>query len=159
MLRIILVFLLYISMLAIESDASSVTFQKERLMIQTQTNRTFRFIVEIADTEERRNQGLMYRLTLDDNEGMLFIFDRLQIATFWMHNTFISLDMLFLAQNGEIVQLQKHAVPKSRRMIASREPVKGVLELKGGLADRLGLHVGDRVIHDAFVHSGDRQSP
>ena len=163
MLRIIIVFLLGLSLLSIlrqtEISAFPVTFQKEPLIIQTQTNRTFRFIVEIADTDERRSQGLMYRLSLDDNEGMLFIFDSLQIMSFWMHNTYISLDMLFLAENGEIVQLQKRTVPQSRRMIVSREQVKGVLELKGGLSDRLGLHVGDRVIHAAFVRSDDHDNP
>ena len=118
--------------------------------VVTQAGGRFAFHVEIADTPEKREQGLMYRSRLADDAGMLFLFDALEVQTFWMKNTEIPLDMLFLAPDGQIQSLHRNATPFSRRTISSGVPVSAVLEIPGGTSARLGIRVGDRVEHPAL---------
>ena len=114
--------------------------------------RTYKFRVWVASTEPRREQGLMWVRKLEPHHGMLFVFEQPQLASFWMKNTLIPLDMLFIAPDGRVIRLAANTTPLSLAPVASLGIVKGVLELAGGTAAQLGLAVGDRVRHPAFTH-------
>ncbi len=109
-----------------------------------------RFEVEIAATPEERGRGLMFRDELAADRGMLFIFPRRERVAMWMRNTRIPLDMLFIDDDGRVIQIHQRTVPYSEATVASRKRVRYVLELPGGTADRLGLAVGDRVVGAAL---------
>ena len=111
------------------------------------------FRVWVADTPSRRTQGLMYVRSLDPDRGMLFVFDRPQYASFWMRNTYISLDLLFIAADGRVTNISERAAPLSTTTMDSASPVLGVLELAAGVVEHLGIAAGDRVIHPAFAGS------
>lgn len=100
----------------------------------------------IADTPLRRSRGLMFIRELAPDRGMLFLYDFPQFAYFWMQNTYISLDLLFIAPDGRIVNIAEYATPLSTRFIGSEAPVAAVLEVIAGTAGRLGLRAGDRVM-------------
>ena len=109
------------------------------------------FAVEIADTPEKRARGLMFRRSMPADQGMLFDFERDDIISMWMRNTYISLDMLFIRNDGTITHIVEHTEPLSERTISSRAPVRSVLELNAGTSARLGIAVGDRVEHALFA--------
>ena len=111
---------------------------------------THTFRVYVASTEARRNQGLMFVKSLAADRGMLFMFERPQVTGFWMENTFIPLDMLFIAADGRIIRIVENATPRSRATISSMGVVLGVLELAGGTSAKLGIRPGDRVHYPAF---------
>ena len=119
------------------------------LSITTQSG-THRFMVEVADTPERRAVGLMHRPAMAADYGMLFDFKSDVQVAMWMRNTRIPLDMLFIARDGHIVNIAERAVPFSETTIPSKGPVRAVLELNGGTAARLGITPGDRVSHPMF---------
>lgn len=119
------------------------------LSISTQSG-THRFMVEFADTPERRAVGLMHRQSMAADHGMLFDFKVDAPVAMWMRNTRIPLDMLFIARNGRIVNIAERAVPFSETTIPSKGPVRAVLELNGGTAARLGIKAGDHVTHPMF---------
>lgn len=108
------------------------------------------FGVEIANTEAQREKGLMFRKNLPDGQGMLFDFKREQDVSFWMQNTYIPLDMIFIRGDGTILRIAENAEPLSTRLIASGGPVLAVLEVIGGTARKLGIAAGDRVAHPIF---------
>ena len=108
------------------------------------------FRVWIADTPARRKQGLMFVKQLGAERGMLFLFDPAQYTAFWMKNTYIPLDLLFVAPSGRITNIVERALPMSTDPLPSAEPVSGVVELAGGTASRLGIQAGDRVVYPAF---------
>lgn len=110
-------------------------------------NARHNFTVEIADTPENRARGLMFRKSLAENAGMLFIYPRKARVTMWMKNTYLSLDMLFLDGDGTILHIAERAVPLSTDVISSRRRVSAVLEILGGTVERLGIGIGDRVEH------------
>jgi len=103
------------------------------------------FTVEVARTAEQQEHGLMERRALAPDAGMLFPFDPPRPASFWMRNTLIPLDMLFVRPDGTIARVAADAVPMSETPIAVEEPMTAVLELRGGRAAELGIHAGDRV--------------
>ncbi len=108
------------------------------------------FNVEIADTDATRERGLMYRRELPDGHGMLFDFFKDQPVGFWMKNTYIPLDMIFIRSDGRIVSIAENTEPLSERVIPSAAPVRAVLEVKGGTARRLGIAPGDQVANPIF---------
>jgi uncharacterized membrane protein (UPF0127 family) len=118
------------------------------LVIETQRGKRHEFKAEIADNRERRQQGLMYRQEMADNAAMLFLFDEVRIVTFWMRNTFIPLDLLFLGIDGRIMAIHRNAVPASTSPISSPSPAAAVLEIKAGTAAKLGIYPGDQVLHE-----------
>ena len=87
----------------------------------------------------------MFRTGMAENDGMLFVYNKPQDLSMWMHNTYLPLDMVFMRADGTIARIEANAEPLSDRVIASGSPVKAVLELKAGTAQRLGLKAGDRV--------------
>lgn len=104
-----------------------------------------RFNVEVARTEAEQEQGLMFRKALDADGGMLFPMDPPRTASFWMKNTVIPLDILFIHTDGSIAFIQANAVPYSREPVSAGVPVAAVLELRGGRAAELGIREGDRL--------------
>lgn len=103
------------------------------------------FRVEVARTADQQEQGLMNRRTLAPDAGMLFPFDPPRPASFWMRNTLIPLDMIFIRPDGAIARIAANTVPLSETPVAVAEPVTAVLELRGGRAAALGIREGDRV--------------
>lgn len=108
------------------------------------------FSVELADEPDERAQGLMHRSYMARGAGMLFVFERPQPAAFWMKNTFISLDMLFVDEKGVIRKIHENAVPLDETPILGGEGIFAVLEINGGLSARLGIAPGDAIQHPAF---------
>ena len=108
------------------------------------------FSVEIVDNDADRAKGLMYRRELPEGRGMLFDFHRDQEVSFWMQNTYIPLDMIFIRGDGQILRIEENTVPLSTRMIPSRGPVRAVLEVIGGTSRKLGIAPGDRVASPIF---------
>ena len=132
-----------------QAQPANITFTKSELTIES-GGKKLHFNVEVADTDERRALGLMYRTSLPSDAGMLFDFKRDQDVAMWMRNTRIPLDMLFIDAKGKVVNIAQRAVPFSETTIPSAAPVRAVLELNGGTAERLGLKAGDKVIHPLF---------
>jgi len=108
------------------------------------------FQVEIAADEAKREKGLMYRRYMPADRGMLFEFDRDEPVAFWMRNTYISLDMIFIAPDGVVTRIAANAEPLSDAVVPSGGPCIAVLELNGGAAAEIGLKVGDKVSHSFF---------
>ncbi|NUS99381.1 MAG: DUF192 domain-containing protein [Sphingomonas sp.] len=106
---------------------------------------TSQFTVEVAQTPQQQEQGLMFRQSLAPDRGMIFPRDPPGDATFWMKNTLIPLDMIFIRTDGSIARIAPNAVPMSLDPVPSLEPVGAVLEIAGGRAAELGLKPGDKV--------------
>lgn len=115
-----------------------------------------RFSVEIASDPESQERGLMYRRSLAPNAGMLFDFHRPIMATFWMKNTILPLDIIFVRADGTISTIAANAVPYSETLIPSAEPVRAVLEINGGRAKALGIESGDQVHATIFPGAAPR---
>ncbi len=105
---------------------------------------------EVADTDELRSRGLMFRHRLPEGRAMLFDFDPPRAVSMWMKNTYISLDMLFVRPDGTIAAIAENTVPKSLDTISVPEPVRGVVELPAGTAKKLGIKQDDVVYHRIF---------
>lgn len=101
--------------------------------------------VEIADDEHTRALGLMYRRALAQDHGMLFIFDSSAVQSFWMRNTFISLDMIFADAEGTIVTIHRHTTPRSLQSYVSEAPSLYVVEVRAGFSEAHDLRTGDRI--------------
>lgn len=110
-----------------------------------------RFTVEVVDTNETRAQGLMFRKELAPDAGMLFDFKESRQVAFWMENTLIPLDMLFIRADGMIGNIHVNATPLDRTSIPSDGPVQFVLEIPGGRSVELGIVAGDMVVHDRIA--------
>jgi uncharacterized membrane protein (UPF0127 family) len=135
------------SMLA--GGVAEAKFRKDQLTLKTATGEHV-IAIEIAETDEAKALGLMYRTTVPANTGMLFPYGRPQEVTMWMKNTYASLDMIFIRGDGTIHRIELGTEPMSERIIPSRGPVSAVLELAAGEAKRLGLKPGDKVVHSSF---------
>jgi uncharacterized membrane protein (UPF0127 family) len=109
------------------------------------------FQVEMAVTSEEKERGLMYRRELPDGHGMLFDFMVDQPVAFWMKNTYIPLDMIFIRADGRILRIAENAEPLSEKNIPSGGAVRAVLEVIGGTAKKLGIAPGDRVGGSIFA--------
>jgi uncharacterized membrane protein (UPF0127 family) len=109
-----------------------------------------RFQVEIAATPAEQKRGLMFRPSLAPDRGMLFTYAKPQPAAFWMKNTLIPLDILYIAPNGRVLSIARNARPHDETPIASGGMVLGVLEIAGGRAAQLGILPGDKVLHRIF---------
>ena len=108
------------------------------------------FAVEVVDNDADRAKGLMYRKELPEGRGMLFDFHREQEVSFWMQNTYIPLDMVFIRGDGRILRIAENTEPLSTRLIPSGGPVRAVLEVVAGTAQKLGIAPGDRVASPIF---------
>lgn len=106
--------------------------------------------VEVAETEQERSTGLMFRRTLGDDEGMIFLYPQDEQISMWMKNTYLPLDMIFVRANGAIHRIEENTEPFSESTIGSNGKVRAVIEMKAGSAERLGLKPGDKVEYPAF---------
>lgn len=109
------------------------------------------FSVEVMTTNQERALGLMFRRSLPENAGMLFLYDRAQPAAMWMKNTIIPLDMIFIGAGGTVHRIVSHTVPHSTESISSEGDVVAVLELNAGQADKIGLRRGDKVVYPGLA--------
>lgn len=134
----------------VAAAAQSQSLPVSELRIATDRTQHF-FKVEVADNDETRARGLMFRMSMPPNAGMLFDYRTDQQVAMWMKNTFIPLDILFIDRRGKIVNIHERAVPLSLASIPSDGPVRAALELNGGSVSRLGIKPGDQVFHALFA--------
>ncbi|MHA1530038.1 MAG: DUF192 domain-containing protein [Alphaproteobacteria bacterium] len=113
------------------------------------------FSIEIADNPEKQARGLMFRPVMPADAGMLFVYATPRPANFWMRNTMIPLDMIFIDDTGRIESIAERADPYSERVSSSQGDVRAVLEINGGLSSALGIGPGDQVVHPAFQDAPD----
>ena len=125
------------------------TFNRSKLRVVTKSGK-HEFIVEIAVTDRQHSQGLMFRQSLAKNAGMLFDYKVPTSITMWMKNTFIPLDMIFINNDGKVINVVQRAIPFSENVISSLGKARGVLEVNGGTASRLGIMPGDKILHRIF---------
>jgi uncharacterized protein len=137
------------SLFVFAAKAQLQSFATSELTIVSATG-PHRFTVEVAETPGQMEQGLMFRRTMASDAGMLFDYKTPTVATMWMRNTLIPLDMLFVDAKGRVVNIRERAVPQSLDVIAAAAPVRAVIELNGGTAARLGIAPGDQVQHPIF---------
>lgn len=109
-----------------------------------------RFTVEVADTPQERSLGLMHRESMPRSAGMLFVYERPQRVSFWMRNTLIPLDMIFLDETGTVQRVHANAVPLDETGIPGGDAIQFVLEINGGLTGRLGISEGAELRHPAI---------
>jgi len=134
-------------------DKVEVNFKKEgTLTLKKATSDSIikTIDIEIADDEYTTQTGLMYRTKLETNHGMLFIFPDSQMRSFYMKNTKIPLDIIYIDENKTIVSFQKNAKPMDETSLPSEAPAKYVLEINDGLADVWDLNVGDTISFEAL---------
>jgi uncharacterized membrane protein (UPF0127 family) len=122
--------------------ASAVTPQ---VVLHPQKGEPIRVSVEIADTPQKRSFGLMYRRDLPESHGMLFLFPREEPLSFWMKNTPLPLDIIFINAGHTIVSIAQNTTPFSEKPLPSASPAQFVLEVNGGFCQRHGVATGDRV--------------
>lgn len=122
----------------------------EPLSIVPSSGKVLTFHVEIAATPEEHAQGLMFRTAMPQDRGMLFVFGTEGVRSFWMRNTLIPLDILFIDPDGKIVKIHENAKPYDETLLSSEVPAFAALELNGGSASRSGIAVGDTVRHEIF---------
>ena len=106
--------------------------------------------VELAQDESKRQLGLMYRDKLAENQGMLFVFEGDETRAFWMKNTVLSLDMIFVNSKDEIVTIHKNTTPYSEQSYASTKPAQFVVEVNAGYTDRHKISIGDHIVWNRF---------
>ncbi|MBB4064950.1 hypothetical protein GGR23_002137 [Gellertiella hungarica] len=133
---------LFVPLLAAQAIGGEI-FSREPLTLTRQLGEPVTLNVELALTEAQREQGLMFRRSIGENEGMLFDFGETRMVYMWMKNTVLPLDMLFLDPAGKVVHIHENAVPFSETIIPSVEPVRYVLEVGAGTVKRLNLSKGD----------------
>ena len=133
--------------------AQSSPFPVSRLTVETARGR-FAFTVEVADTGARQTQGLQGRRSLAPDAGMLFDFQTPRIVSMWMKDTYLPLDMIFIAADGVVLNIAEKTVPHSLIPIASAGEALAVLEVNAGVAARLAIRPGDRVYHPIFDGGG-----
>lgn len=132
----------------LSNDAGALP--RGELVIETASG-PLRLDVEVARTDQQRSQGLMFRTSLEADSGMIFIYDSPREVAMWMKNTILSLDMVFIAEDGRITRVVANTTPMSEATIPSRGPVRAVLELLAGTAKRLAIAPGDHVRLDSFT--------
>ena len=148
-ISIVLACLLYLAGSSVAFPENAQISKLEPITV-TSANSATMFIAEIADTEELRTRGLMFRHFLPEDKAMLFDYEQPRPVAMWMKNTNISLDMLFIREDGTIAAIAEDTVPQSLDTISVQEPVRGVLELAAGTVKRLGLRPNDKVYHRIF---------
>ena len=136
--------------LAASAGAPALGGELDSLEIVTSSGQ-HAFQVEIANNDATREHGLMDRRYMAADHGMLFEFDREAPVSFWMKNTYIPLDMIFISRAGVVTGIAANAEPLSERLIPSGGPCYGVLELNGGVAASIGVKPGDKVRHRIFA--------
>ena len=145
-------FLAFMAMVLVSCNeqSSAGTLASDQLVIVTQDGRRHDFKIELALTPIQQQNGLMYRTEMAADAGMLFYFSEEAPRAFWMKNTLIPLDMIFIKKDGRILNIHENAVPNDLTSIPSSGPVIAVLELNGGISRKLGIKAGDKIDHILF---------
>lgn len=131
------------------SDGPAFKDEGQLVFVKHGTNATIKMIqIEIADNDAKRDQGLMWRRYMPEDDGMLFIFDDQEPLIFWMKNTYIPLDMVFADKSGIIVSIYPEATPLSEASITSGKPAEYVVEVNGGFCAKYGINVGDKIEYE-----------
>lgn len=125
-------------------EQSPAGLQQVPLVIKS-ANGEHRFTVEVAQTAEEQSKGLMFRNSVPGDRGMIFPYDPPVQVSFWMKNTLVPLDMVFIGPDGKIGRIAANTTPMSLDPVASIDPVEAVLEIAGGRAAELGIKEGDKV--------------
>ncbi|HVI90950.1 MAG TPA: DUF192 domain-containing protein [Dongiaceae bacterium] len=144
---------LFLVLALLVQDVPAQALPRDIVVIRTNGG-SYRFNVELAVTEEERAKGLMFRQELDPGAGMLFLYNQDQAVTFWMKDTALPLDMIFIASDGKITQIVRHAEPYSENLIPSNTYIRGVLEVIAGTVDRYNIAPGDQVDYGKFKMPG-----
>lgn len=139
-------FLLVFALMGCQEQDLNGTQNLKPMTIETPDGRSLNFEVEIAVTQEQQQRGLMYRESLPKDQGMLFIANPPREFSFWMKNTLISLDMIFIGPDGLVYKIHRNAQPHDTRSISSEGFARAILEINGGLSDELGLIEGSKAI-------------
>ena len=145
-----LIVLIAFSAAPLTSTAMAAGKMRVETVVITTASGEYSFEAEIADTPLHKSQGLMRRPLMDADRGMLFDNGTEREMFMWMKNTILALDMIFITKDGTVARVAKNTVPFSETIIPSGQPVKGVLEVNAGTADRIGLKPGDKVKHPMF---------
>jgi uncharacterized membrane protein (UPF0127 family) len=150
-MRILASVLFSLLFLAGPSQASEevVRLPVEQVIVTTDRG-DMAFATEIATTDETRSRGLMFRRSMGEREAMLFHWPTPRLVSMWMRNTYLSLDMLFVAADGLVVHVQANTVPQSLDVLSAGREVTGVMELVAGTAAKLGIRPGSRLKHRFF---------
>jgi uncharacterized membrane protein (UPF0127 family) len=149
-MRLVLLLCLVVAVMAPAGNlAAGGQSELETVAIETPDDRLL-FQVEVADDENERARGLMFRRSLAEGEGMIFLYPSPRPVAFWMKNTYLPLDLVFIAEGGLVTGVARNASPLSEEPIPSVVPVIAVLEINGGLAQRLGIEPGARVRHPIY---------
>ena len=127
-----------------EHTSDGIPIKAKMISIFT-NNDKIDFFVEISETPKEKEIGLMYRKYMPDDQGMIFIENRERRVSYWMKNTYIPLDIIFINSDLEIINIYKNAEPESLDRIYSVKPVKYILEINGGLCDKLNIRIGNRL--------------
>ena len=136
--------LLAFAIVLLGGSASAQSDELRKIEIASKSG-THSFLVELAVDDKQRARGLMYRKELPEGRGMLFDFQQEQDVSFWMKNTYIPLDMIFIRANGTVRRVAANTEPLSERTVPAGGPVRYVLEVIGGTARKLGIEPGDKV--------------
>jgi uncharacterized membrane protein (UPF0127 family) len=155
MLRLLVVVVAVLVLLVPVAEATVACDPNEIEIVAEPVNLTF--TIEVSDDPEEQARGLMFRSALPADSGMLFIFDPPRPASFWMRNTMIALDMIFIDDTGRVESIAERNDPYSERVSSSLGDVRAVLEINGGLSRQLGIVPGAQVIHPAFQEAPDGQ--
>lgn len=146
----ILYFLLIAALISLSQFSySQEKFPTGELTIKTE-DASYDFDIELALDDSHRQYGLMFRTSLPEMNGMLFIYDEKKRVSMWMKNTFIPLDILFIDDDGKIIRIAKSQQPRSLSLIRSGGQAKAVLELNAGLTNKLKIEEGDEIIYPTF---------
>ncbi len=141
-------FSIFVILAGVPANAQEIA-KLEPVTISTATASTM-LTAEIVDTPELRERGLMFRHIMPPDQAMLFDFGEPRSVAMWMKNTYMSLDMLFVREDGTIAAIAENTTPKSLDTISVQEPIKGVIELAAGTAKRLGIRRDNKVFHRIF---------
>ncbi|MGF1621399.1 MAG: DUF192 domain-containing protein [Rhodomicrobiaceae bacterium] len=140
----VLAALLLLGLAVAHGDLHAASLDKQSLRFVTATAE-HQIMVEVARTEQERSTGLMFRRSLPEDQGMIFLYPQDGPISMWMKNTYIPLDMFFVRADGVIHRIEQHTEPFSERTISSEGTVRAVVEMIAGSANRLGIKPGDRV--------------
>ena len=122
--------------------------EKGSVSIKLNSNESIEFSVLIAESNKDRRQGLMHIEFMEENQGMLFVFNPPRRVSMWMRNTPMSLDILFIDRNGKVINMEENTTPYSTKALSSGGTIRWVLEINGGLAKKMGVNTGDLVLLD-----------
>ncbi len=129
----------------IETDPINFTKEGELYMIKASGDTLKKLDIELAESDYEHQTGLMYRESMEDDQGMLFIYDDERVRSFYMKNTYIPLDIIYYAADSTLVSIQKNTTPRDETSLPSEGPAKFVLEINGGLSDAWGVEQGDKI--------------